>query len=82
MCLLFFFTKTCSVCVSTDYKVGILRVKGEIQFACLSLNGVVILKVAGSYNLKHARFVQRQIKILCMATCNFSVRWLYLCYQI
>lgn len=47
--------------------------KGEIQFACLSLNGVVILKVAGSYNLKHARFVQRQIKILCMLHVIFQL---------
>lgn len=48
--------------------------KGEIQcsVAYFALNEMVMLKVAGSYCLKCARFVQCQIKVLlCMPACNF-----------
>lgn len=56
--------------------------KGEIQcsIACLALNEIVVLKVAGSYCLKCARFVQGQIKVLlCMPACDFVISWLHLC---
>jgi len=35
----------------------------KCSFACLYLNGMVVLKVAGNYCLKYAKFIQCQIKL-------------------
>lgn len=75
--VLFFSTETSSVWVFPDGKIGSLI---QCSIACLALNEIVILKVAGSYCLKCARFVQGQIKVLlCMPACDFVISWLHLC---